>query len=232
MKTFPFLYESHLHTSETSCCGRTSGAEMAKQYIQLGFSGIFVTDHFVTGYSYAAAPSLLWEQRIDIMQKGYLSAKTMGAQRGLDVFFAWEHTINGADFLTYGLDASFLYAHPELPDLSAKEYYLLVHSNNGFVVQAHPYREEAYIPNGIAGLIDGCYDAIEVYNGSHKNAYFNQRAYEEALKRCVPMIAGSDTHSLDMSQTAYMAFDHRLNDSNDFIQTIRSGNYKLMRGML
>lgn len=43
-----FKYETHLHTKESSRCGSTSAAEYPAYYKSLGYSGIFITDHFLT----------------------------------------------------------------------------------------------------------------------------------------------------------------------------------------
>ena len=44
-----YIYETHLHTSEGSACGVTTGAEAVRAYKKIGYSGIFVTDHFFNG---------------------------------------------------------------------------------------------------------------------------------------------------------------------------------------
>ncbi len=44
-----FLYETHLHTCQGSACGVTPGREYPKRFQDLGYDGIFVTDHFFQG---------------------------------------------------------------------------------------------------------------------------------------------------------------------------------------
>lgn len=227
-----FFYETHLHTLESSRCGRTPGRLMARHHAELNFTGIFVTDHFVTGNSHGNI-NASWHERIDKLYEGYLNAKKEGDTCGLDVFFAWEFPYEGGDFLTYGLDIAFLYAHPELAEFSDRrdfaDYAHLVHENGGMIVQAHPYREAVYIPNGRAVVQEQYIDAIEVINGSHADPRFDQGALQKAKELNLPMTAGSDTHSIDMSETGYMAFDHRLKDSQDFIDQVGKKNYTLIR---
>ena len=43
-----YKYETHLHTSEVSKCAYNTGAEMVRAYKKAGYTGIFVTDHFLT----------------------------------------------------------------------------------------------------------------------------------------------------------------------------------------
>ena len=44
-----YKYEPHLHTKEASACAILTGAEQARLYKDLGYSGIIVTDHFFNG---------------------------------------------------------------------------------------------------------------------------------------------------------------------------------------
>jgi len=230
-----YFYETHFHTKETSRCGFTAAAEMIVQHKNLGFSGVFVTDHFLTGHSHANE-RLSFERRVDIMQAGYSAAKKKGDEIGLDVFFAWEYPYHCGDFLTYGLSVDFLYTHRELMDFEPNHdfagYAKLVHDNGGYIIQAHPFRVAEYMPNGAAGLQKEYIDAIEVDNGSHHNPAFNEAALRAAKKLRMPMSAGSDTHGLIMSATAYMGFDHLLKDSQDFIAQMKAGKYKLLHGQL
>lgn len=43
-----FRYETHLHTYEGSLCGVTPGSLYPQYYKDLGYDGIFITDHFST----------------------------------------------------------------------------------------------------------------------------------------------------------------------------------------
>lgn len=228
----PFLYETHLHTQESSRCGVTSAQDITLYYKKLGFAGVFVTDHFVTGHSYGNIDAP-WEMRIDILLNGYTIAKKTGDAIGLDVFLAWEYPYEGGDFLTYGLDADFLYSHSELGKVEINSdfngYAKLVHENGGFIVQAHPFREAEYIQGGIAKVQEKCIDGIEVLNGSHKDARFDERALQKAQELHLPMTAGSDVHGTSMAKTSYMAFDKRLRDAQDFISQLKAGSGELIK---
>ena len=46
MKTSRYLYETHMHTKESSACAHNTGAEMARAYKEAGYTGIIITDHF------------------------------------------------------------------------------------------------------------------------------------------------------------------------------------------
>ena len=44
-----YTYETHLHTCRASLCGKSEGSEHVRYYKELGYTGIFVTDHFFGG---------------------------------------------------------------------------------------------------------------------------------------------------------------------------------------
>ena len=45
-----FRTETHLHTAETSPCGRVSAVELIRQYYDAGYKTVFVSDHFYEKY--------------------------------------------------------------------------------------------------------------------------------------------------------------------------------------
>ena len=47
-KKYPYLYETHLHTSEASACACSTGKEMAQACKDAGYTGIIVTNHIGT----------------------------------------------------------------------------------------------------------------------------------------------------------------------------------------
>ena len=44
-----YLYETHMHTNQASACGRSPGRDYIQKYIDAGYSGIIITDHFYHG---------------------------------------------------------------------------------------------------------------------------------------------------------------------------------------
>lgn len=43
-----YIYETHLHTSEGSACGRSRAIDIVDAYKAAGYTGIIITDHFST----------------------------------------------------------------------------------------------------------------------------------------------------------------------------------------
>ena len=185
-----YLYETHLHTCQASACGRSTGAEHARFYKDIGFQGIIVTDHFFGGNT-AVPRDLPWKQRVDMFCSGYEDALIQGQKCGLDVFFGWEQGYGDDEYLVYGLDKQWLLSHPEVETWTRREQLEGVHRYGGCVIQAHPFRTRDYIRYVRLGYryCDGV-EAANVGNGALNDAYVLRYARHFNL----PMTAGSDNH--------------------------------------
>lgn len=221
---FTYLYETHLHTKEASACGNSTAEEMVYAYKEAGYTGIMVTDHFFRG-NCAIPRELPWEDWVEQYCSGYEKAKEIGDKVGLQVFFGWEESHRGADFLIYGLDKAWLKAHPEIKEISVEEQYQLVHGAGGMVIHAHPYREAWYIPE--IRLFPGSIDGVEVYNASHYGkkeredgrSMYDIQAAEYAAKYNLPVTGGSDIHGTDLHWGG-MAFAEKLLSVQDYMKAV------------
>ena len=229
---FPYAYETHLHTSEGSRCGRSTGAEMAVACKEAGYTGIIVTDHFYYGNT-AADRSLPWSDWVEAYCLGYENAKKKGDEIGLKVMFGWESSYEGTDFLIYGLDKEWLLRHPEIKDATIEEQYTLVHNDGGLIIHAHPYREASYIP--AIRLFPDYVDGVETLNAAHEvrnmltdgTVPYNDKALAYAKEHDFPETGGSDIHSTDLFGGG-MAFSHPLSDIHDYIKAVMNREGKLM----
>lgn len=223
IKTDGFLYETHMHTSEGSACGNSTGAQMARAYKEAGYTGIIITDHFFYGNT-AVDRDLPWDEWVEKFCLGYEHAKEEGDKIGLQVFFGWEAGYYGPEFLIYGLDKKWLLEHPEIKDATVKQQLKLVHDGGGIVIQAHPYREAPYI-KGIELYPDDV-DGVEGVNASHtsfgkkeRHPEYNERALAYAKEHDFPLTAGSDQHSVDMLWGG-MVFPRKMEDIHDFAKAV------------
>lgn len=232
---YRYLYETHLHTSESSKCARCSGADMAKAAKEKGYAGLFVTDHNWGGNT-AIDPNLDWENWVHEFCKGYKSAKAWGDANDFDVFFGYEAGYNGTEFLIYGVDEEWLISHSEIKNASVERQFELIHEAGGMVIHAHPYREEDYIPE--IRLFPEYVDGVEGINATHSNSIsmshndplYDARAIEYARKNDFPMTAGSDVHSTVMFGGGVM-FKTRLTSAKDYCERILgSEDYLLTNG--
>jgi len=221
-----FKYDTHIHTSESSACAFSTGADMVRAYAAAGYQGFIVTDHFFNGNT-TVPRHLPWAKRVELFCRGYDSAKKEGDACGFQVFFGWEYGYYGTEFLTYGLDKDYLLEHPDILSWGLLEYAEHVHAHGGFLVHAHPFREAFYISK--LRLYPDMVDAVEGINGSHTNPLFNMKAMAYAKKHGLPTTCGSDAHSVDPLLGGGVAFDREIESIHDFIAIIQSKNgYRLL----
>lgn len=230
---YPYLYETHLHTSQGSACGHNTGFEMAKAAHAYGYAGIIVTDHNWGGNT-AVDRSLPWKEWVYRFAEGYRDAKRYAdAHPDFDVFFGYEAGFSGTEFLIYGISPEWMAEHPEIRTESLEEHLRMIRAAGGTVVHAHPYREEWYIPqirlfpelvHGVEGVnaTHSCSKSV-----SHHRKEYDDRAIAYAREHSLPMSAGSDIHSTNLFGGG-VALRHRLKDISAFCSMIRNNEDHLL----
>jgi hypothetical protein len=188
-----FLYETHLHTCQSSACSCTRGRDYISRYLDLGFTGIMITDHFFNSNT-AHDRKKRWTEWVNDYCSGYEDALNEGIKRGLDVFFGWEETFDGDDYLIYGLDKAWLLQHPEMVRWTREEQFREVHRYGGCIIQAHPFRQHSYIST--LTLAPYSIDAVEAANAGNHDALYDAQAFEYARLLALPAVAGSDAHNV------------------------------------
>jgi hypothetical protein len=179
-----------------------------------------VTDHF---FNSNTAQSRLqpWPQWVAGFCSGYEDARNEGEKQGLDVFFGWEETFDGDDYLVYGLDRNWLLEHPEMVRWTREEQFREVHRAGGCVVHAHPFRQHSYID--AVHLAPFFIDAVEAANGGNHNALYDAQACAYAQALGLPAVAGSDIHDAeDLEKTEPYGIDleKKLSSIKDYVALI------------
>ena len=218
---YPYKYEVHMHTAEASACARTKGADYISVFLEQGYDGIIITDHFFQGNT-AIDRSLPWEDFVEEFCKGYEHAKEEGDKQGLKVFFGWEANRLVDEYLIYGLDKAWLKAHPEVKDCPHDELFRIIDEAGGLVVGAHPFRERPYIRQvNLHPLQCHAMEACNFGNPPYQDAF----AYNFLKARNIIMTAGSDIHHEKFVSMTNMAmfFKEPLNDISDYVTRIKSG---------
>ena len=219
-----YRYETHLHTCQGSACGKSTGAEHARFYKDMGYKGIIVTDHFFGGNT-AAPRTGPWKERVDGFCAGYEDALIQGQKLGLDVFFGWEQNYRGDEYLIYGLDKQWFLDHPEIMTLKLREKLDLMAESGAAVIQAHPFREASYIdhvrlfPRNVHGveMINACCTEFE-----------NKMARIYAENYGLIPFAGSDNHAAGKRPLlAGVCCQEPVSDEWDFINKIKAGKMEL-----
>lgn len=214
-----YKYDTHVHTREGSACADISGKQQARLYRELGYDGIIITDHFYNGNT-AISRKLPWEQWVEGLYKGYKEAAEEGKKIGLEVFFGWEESIKGMDFLIYGLDREWLLHNRDILYLDLPEHYQRIKESGGFTVHAHPYRNRRQLSD--LKQVPELADAVEVMNGGNKEGLFNSLAAEYAEKWNKPVTGGSDSHHKKDRHGGIMVYKP-LSAIEDYIRAVTEG---------
>lgn len=224
---YPYLYETHLHTSQGSACAHNTGYEMAKAAHEFGYAGIIVTDHNWGGNT-AVDRGLPWEDWVYRFAEGYRDARRYADEYdNFDVFFGYEAGFNATEFLIYGISPEWMAAHPQLREMNLEEHLRFVRNAGGMAIHAHPFREERYIPQ--IRLFPELVDGVESVNANHScsrrlsrhREEYDQRAIAYAREHSLFMSAGSDMHSHQLLGGG-VALKHRLHSIEDFCNVIQT----------
>lgn len=223
-----YKYDIHVHTRECSRCGQSSVKDTIKAYKKAGFSGVVITNHFVTGNT-AVDRSLPWQQQMQAYWSAVEDMRQYAAEQDFDLLFGIEHHYGGGmELLIYGIDYDFLAAGDDLADVPVEELAERVHAYGGFIIHAHPFRIRGYIdaeaqPN--AAVCDGA----EVYNASNYPIE-NEAAATWAEQNGLLPFSGSDSHAVNSGVVgkAGMVFDRRITDEKDLARLLASGEGRMI----
>lgn len=194
-----------------------------EKYVRLGYAGVFVTDHFLNGNT--TVPSdLPWKERILRFLGGYRAVYECAKGTPLSVFFGWEYSYKGTDFLVYGLGEEWLLAHPEIMEMSVSRFCPFARQEGGLVVQAHPFREAFYIDH--IRLFPSVVDGMETINAC-RDERCNRLADNLATEYGLCKTAGSDIHIKDLKTLAGMQFQTKLTSELDFSERVKRGEGEL-----
>ena len=214
-----YLYETHLHTSPVSKCAHCSVMENLEFYKQLGYAGVFITNHFIDG-NMAPAPGKSYEERINFFCSDYSEGVKIGKEIGLDIFLGAEMTYGGTDFLVYGLDQEWYLSHPEIQNMKKSELLPFLMKQGALVIHAHPFREAYYIDH--IRLYPRCVHGVEVYNACRKD-FENALAEQYAQNYKLIPFAGSDNHlGKSNPMLGGMKFETPLKNEADFVERIKN----------
>ncbi len=215
--------DTHVHTAESSACGKVPAEDIVTLYKEAGYSTIFITDHF--DYRYIDTHSDNFKEQYEKFCAGFRLAKQKGDEIGLTVLFATEIMLkeNLNHYLLYNVDDKFLTSREDIFDMTIKELHEYAKENGVFIVQAHPYRDGKNLPS------PEHVDAIEVYNSHPRHANFNEEALEMAIKFDKLQTAGSDAHQLPDIALSGVITDTKIESAQDYINAVKNKKITLIR---
>ncbi len=223
-----YLYETHCHTSQVSRCGELPAETVVRNYIDAGYSGIIVTDHFSRVFQQAKMrPDATWDEKIDFFLTGYQAAADEAARLKPEfkVLFGLELRLDcdsDNDFLIYGADDAFLRAHPNILQMNFEDMAACVHQAGLLIVQAHPFRECMTIVDW--NLLDG----VEVFNGNPNHESNNPIADAWAERHHLLKTSGSDYHGEWGAKKGGIRTAEPIQNNQMLLDILKSGKYELI----
>ena len=219
-----YLYETHLHTSPVSQCAGASVRETLEFYKNAGYAGVFITNHFLDGNVAVDIRSKPYEEQIEFFFSDFEEGVKVGSEIGIDVFCGFEMSYGGTDFLVYGIGKEWCLAHTDMHKVKKSEMLRILLDNGALIIQAHPFREAAYIDH--IRLFPRHVNGVEVFNSSRID-FENQLAEQYAENYGLLRFAGSDNHAAGLHKRfGGMATETPLTSVDDFISRVLSGEAK------
>ena len=217
-----YRYETHLHTFPASACGRASATESVAFYKEIGYAGIFITNHFLDA-NVGCDRTLPYEKKLDFYFSDYYEAKKLETE-DFSVFLGVENNYLGAHFLIYGLAPEWYYEHPECITLEKSKLLPMLQAAGALVIQAHPFREDAWIPH--FSLFPRAVHGVEIVNASRPD-HENQMALPYAEHYGLLHFAGSDNHRASgQPRLGGVEGEERIRDEADFVRLMLEGKMR------
>ena len=214
-----YKYETHLHTFPVSRCAKAGIRESLAFYKQLGYDGVFVTNHFLDG-NINIDKDLPYEEKLRFYVSDYEEGLQIGKELGIKVFFGVELSYLGTDFLVYGLNKEWFLAHPEIMDMERSAELAFLMESGALVIQAHPYREAGYIDH--IRLFPRHVHGVEVVNAAQPELP-NTMAKIYAQQYGLIEFAGSDNHSAGNAKAlAGVCTDTPIVNEQDFVTRVKN----------
>lgn len=222
-----YKYQMHAHTSPASACAQIEIDELLLKVKQGGYAGCVLTNHFRngnTGLSRALDFKEFVRQYAADYEKGLKTAR----EYDLDLIFGVEEYVGeGLEILCYGVTPEMLLSHPELERADAKLWHDTLKPCGVICVQAHPFRDRAYIPKPKL-LNPNDIDGIEVYNCANQQTE-NTLALECAKKHPeFILVSGADFHGWGSPCHGGIETENRIKNEKELAAVLKSGKYKLI----
>ncbi len=215
-----YKYETHLHTSPVSRCASASVEETVRFYKELGYDGIFITNHFPNINNEEE-----YQENIKFYFSDYEKALELSKDLGIKVFCGVEISYGGTDFLVYGLDKQWFLAHPEIINMKHSDKLTFLKENGALIIQAHPFREAGYIDH--IRLFPRHIDGVEIINACRTDEE-NKMAKAFCEHYGLIKFAGSDNHDAsEQKKLAGICCETPICNVADFISKVKGNETKI-----
>ena len=220
VKTYPYRVELHAHTNPASPCGKATPEELVQLYLDAGFDGVVITNHF----SHAAYGDLSREAFVEMQMADYERACKAAQGTKLKIYLGVEARFDedNNDYLLYGVDREILGKIYDYLGKGLAAFRAEVKLPSSVLIQAHPFRDGCVPAEG--KLLDG----VEVFNMHPGHNPRSALAALYAKQNNIPLtVAGTDFHHIKPGYIATAALRCRAlpEDTFGLAELLRSGDY-------
>jgi len=219
--------ETHCHSKGGSHCAHVTPEELVKEYIDAGYGGAVLTNHYCRVCYEDEYPGQTHAEKLDHYFSLFDKLKEVGDKHGFKVFLGAEVCAVRADglyseFMLYGFDRSLLYDNPPLFHLTQKEMFEFAEKHGLFMYQTHPFRE------GVAFGDPRYIHGAESFNGQIYHINNNGSAEEFCKKYKLKMMSGSDYHDAGQPITGGIYIPENINTEKELVDYLFGHQPKLI----
>jgi predicted metal-dependent phosphoesterase TrpH len=220
-----YKIETHLHTVYSSRCGHLDAETLVAAYLEKGYRGIIVTDHFNRyNCDWRKADYSRPDHAVALFQESYHRLLEAAAPHGMKIYKGAEIRFDGSDndYLLIGYPDWLLHDADRVFKDGLAAFSRRCRQTDALLIQAHPYR-------GACSPADPRYlDGVEVLNRNQDWDNQNPKALEFAQVNCLLQTSGSDCHTPGQIGNGGIISDTLPEDDTALLKLLRSGRYTLI----
>ena len=224
-----FKTELHCHTSEVSGCSRETGAEVARKYIEHGYTTLVVTNHFLK-WSFDDSTGDTWEKKLDWFYDAVDVVRNEAGDR-LNVLCGLELRLENDpnDYLVFGAPREAFYEVPYIFDLTIRDAHTYLNGRGAIVIQAHPFRFGMKLTH--PSYVDG-YEIANGHPGHHSHNDLAEVWARRFVNHHPIMTTGTDEHEPEHVPNGGIVTESPITTNEELLDVLRSGKYELIRPVL
>lgn len=220
-----YKYDLHVHTKEVSPCGWLNATYVTDRYIESGYAGIVLTDHFRSDF-FEGCSEGQWEDRVKYYFQSYDKAKEHCKDKdffiGLGMEIRFDNDPN--DFLVYGLKKKDFINNRWMVHETIKSFYE-AYGDRCLIIQAHPNREFKCYLEDIKYL-----HGLEVYNSNPRHNNHNEETLKVAEENpYLIATAGSDSHREEDLCRSGIETDVKIQSDEQLVAVLKSKAFHILQ---
>ena len=219
-----FKYDLHVHTKEISPCARLSIEEIIDKYMEEGYFGLVLTDHFRKGY-FRKCKREQWREKVEDFFYSYDRGKEYCKDKDFYIGLGMEISFNNEknDYLVFGLEKEDYMKNEWMIEMELKDFYNKF-KEKAIIIQAHPYRQKH------SKLADINYlHGIEINNKNprhNNNNHLTKAVYEKHPNLIA--IGGSDVHKKEDLCNGGICTNKKITTHKDLIDILKNKEFDII----